>query len=136
MTRVPRALLRLVALLAVLAFAACKRDPAMQMLEAPPELQRCVPAGDQYGSLVEVRFGEGGRGVATHGCFSTSHDAECIKQYVSHSSRGESGETKRMLIARTVVQRDSGTPYVGLVTFAELGARKFTPLGTCALQPL
>ena len=85
----------------------------MQMLEVPPELQRCIPAGDVYGSVVEVRFGADGRGTPTHGCFSTSHDAACIKQYIAKSARGDAGTMKRMLITRTITPRPSGSAHVG-----------------------
>jgi len=124
--------------MAVVVTCACKRDPAMQLLEAPPALQACVPAGDQYASVLEVRFGADGRGTPTHGCFSTSHDATCIKDFVTKSSRGEPGEMKRMLIVRSVISRPGTSSHVvGSVTFGELGKRTFNVLGDpCAMRPL
>jgi len=127
---------RTLALVALIAGLACKRDPRMELMEAPPDLQPCVPKGDRYASVLEVRFGADGRGVATLGCFSTSHDAACIKEYVARSSKGAAGETKRMLIMRSVATSPAGATHVGMVTFAEVMNRPFSVLGDCTMRPL
>lgn len=122
-------------LVALVVLSACKRAPGM--LEAPAELQRCVPAGDVHGSVVEVRFGPDGHGAATHGCFSTSHDATCIKQFVERSSHGEPNTTQRMLVTRRIITRPSGASIVGKVTFGEVSGRPVNVLGPpCAMHPL
>ncbi len=124
-------------LIAIVLLLGCKRDPALQMVEAPQELQRCIPAGDVYGSVVEVRFGADGRGAPTHACFSTSHDAACIRQYIVRASRGDAGTMKRMLISRSQIVRPSGATLIGKVTYGEVGSRPINVLGgPCAMRPL